>query len=800
MVSNLFPFVETDRRLAIIGEAPCEADEKCGEPFMGAPGNLLSAALANANSMRSACFLGNVCQHQPINNKIENFDWTGSEIQGGLDRLRQDLFRWRPNAVLLLGNTAITAAGIHHKITEFRGTIFECTHVGSPFFGLKCIASLAPGAVLRNWESAPLFSFDVARAVSEAEFSDTKLPIRTYDVHLSPEEVIRKLEEIPKHQLISFDIEGGVTQGITCISISLDPSYAFIIPLDRYDDGVKARVMMEFNRIMASEEYPKLLQNGLYDTFVLAWLYKLPVRNMKHDTMLSSWEIYPELPKGLGVQASIWTKQPFYKFERKIDDQVTHYKYCCTDAAVTLELHQAQMKHFESAPWAKKHYEFNMSLLPTLQYMQLRGIKYDSEGVKEHLKRLKSQMSEVAAQAEVNAGQAINMNSPKQMCDLLYRKLGLEPQYKMLNGRKTNSLTADKEAMLKLAVKFGHPFLLTALNWRKLDGVRKQLEVEVCHDGRMRCSYNLVGAETGRLSCSASLAGFGTNLQTIMKQLRKYYVADDDKYFFQCDLSGADGWTVAVHAYELGDPTMLDDYLAGIKPAKVIAVMHLLGAQISNLSRAELKDLIKRTEIPDSLYAVCKAVQHGSNYLMGPNTMSSNVLKKSFAEAGDLVYVPPRDCKVLQALYFRRYPGVDRWHNETHQKLKRTGTLNSASGHVRTFFGRLHDRETLKAALAHEPQHNTTYVTNLAMWNLWHDKSNRDSTGSIKIEPLHSVHDALCGQFDRASADENADKIANYFRNPIKVGNYEFTIPFEGGYGPNWYETDEQHRVGEIKL
>ena len=119
--------------------------------------------------------------------------------------------------------------------------------------------------------------------------------------------------------------------------------------------------------------------------------------------------------------------------------------------------------------------------------------------------------------------------------------------------------------MLKIIIKQGanpHPFLACALGWKKLEGVRKQLELKTDRDSRIRCSYNLVGTETGRLSCSGSVTGSGTNLQTITKQLRYLYQPDPGYYFFQCDLSGADGWTVAARASQLGDPTMLDDYRA----------------------------------------------------------------------------------------------------------------------------------------------------------------------------------------------------------------------------------------------
>ena len=197
---------------------------------------------------------------------------------------------------------------------------------------------------------------------------------------------------------------------------------------------------------------------------------------------------------------------------------------------------------------------------------------------------------------------------------------------------------------------------------------------------------------------------------------------DPGYYFFQCDLSGADGWTVAARASQLGDPTMLDDYRAGIKPAKVIALMYMqmqgqlphVSVNINDLPRDEVKRLTKVTDIPDSLYAVCKAVQHGSSYDMGPNTMANNILLQTFKKSSDLnvLWVPPNDCKKVQLVFFKRYPGVLHWQRWVQQQLNRNSTLTCASGHVRTFFGRPGNDQTYKAAYAHEPQANTTYATN----------------------------------------------------------------------------------------
>lgn len=795
---NIFPSItELPYRVAVIVSHPAE---------LTAPAfHLFSTSLQSNNILPRACFYGFISQFNPESSDAF-FDYNSFEVTSSLDNLKTDLTSFSPNIVIYLGPHALRANDIYHSISSYRGTLFRDRH------GYKALATFAPKEVHRNWDYSPLFSFDIQRAASQANSPELKLPQRKLRTVMSAQDCIDELEKITPGTFTSIDIEGGIPnptaeaqyrfpQGVTCIGISTNPSSAFIIPLKDFDKPSKARVMTSFARVMGDPTIPKVLQNGLYDYTVLAWVWKLPIRNIAWDTMLSGWEIYPELPKGLATQTSIYTEEPYYKSDRKISDDLTHYRYCCTDAAVTLEIAQKHASLMTDSQ--TEHFKFNMSLLPSLQFMMLKGIKYDKTASDLQRSNIQSQMAELQLSANYHATREININSPKQMCQLLYKDLGLPPQYAKENGRFTKRETANADAMLKLIVKFGdsaHPFLLTALLWKKLEGQRKQLEIQLDGDSRVRCRYNLVGTETGRLSCAESNTGSGTNLQTIMEANRRFYLPDPEHYFFQCDLSGADGWTVAVHCAELGDPTMLDDYNAGLKPAKVIAAMSEHGAHINSLDRASLRAFIKTCDIPDETYAASKAVQHGSNYGMKPAKMSENILEKSFKKSSDhrIVWIPPALCGKLQTLYFLRYPGVRLWQRFVEDSINRTSTLPSASGHTRTFFGRPRDAATYRLAYAQEPQINTTYATNRAMQALWRDPANRDAAGGLIIQPLHSVHDALCGQFPIDQVDWAVSRIRSYFSNPIRIRNTVITIPFEGGYGPSWYHTKEGHCTGTI--
>jgi hypothetical protein len=390
----------------------------------------------------------------------------------------------------------------------------------------------------------------------------------------------------------------------------------------------------------------------------------------------------------------------------------------------------------------------------------------------------------------------LNTDSAPQMCELLYKKFALPEQ----RDKKTKQLTADALSLLVLFKKtekdpkLSHlsPILKTLLILKNKITQLQTLEINCDTDGRIRCSYNVVGTVTGRLSCSKSPTRSGYNLQTVTKKHRDLFVADDEHWFFQCDLSGADGWTVAARCAQLGDPVMLDDYLYGLKPAKLIGLMYL-GYKVNSLSRAELRELSKQIDDKNPnkwLYMGCKRVQHGSNYLMGLATMSNQILEDSWKYAQDPIFVEPKVCGTLQQLYFQRYTGVQVVHRWVQNELKLHRKLTSANGHTRRFFGRITDGSTLTAALSDEPQNNTTYVTNRAALNLWNDRENRTSDSLFTVEPLHQVHDALNGQFPCERTEWARGKIRSWFSGSLTIAGRELTIPFEGKYGKSWSPDD----------
>jgi uracil-DNA glycosylase family 4 len=867
-VPNYIPSWTGTGRVALISDAASADDEKNMQPLSGRDGRFMAALLGRAGIVRENCFLGCVAPYKPVSGKAEEFSWSGDEIQEGLYQLGVDLAAFKPNVVVLFGDVSLRAAkdplatkpAKYYSCAKWRGSLFYGAE-GGPFAGLKCLVAYHPTYCLRDYEAVPLLQFDLRKAAREAASPLLNLPTRVIDTTLSEDAIIARLAAIRRDRIpVAIDIEGGIDT-MSCISFAESPTSAFIVPI--YTKAGHVVITPAIWRALAltlEDPYvPKILQNSLYDRFVLHYSYGIRVRNVAHDTMLKHWELYSELEKNLGVQCSIYTDQPYYKGDRKSDDDRTFYEYCCLDSCVTLEISNKLEQLITGC--SRQQYDLNMALLNPFLYMELRGMRYDVRGAAERRSNLRDQLH--IAQARLNAAcgfgfpctslaaikqrahdvfytkdgsrprkeyipavaryhelmkeprptlatlgeledlceVSLNVGSQKQFMAYLYDTIKLPVQMSNIRGKVPHP-TADYEALLKLSKwciqnQHSHGFLVcqAALELRALQTRQQMLAISADRDGRIRCGYNLVGANTGRITCYESPTGSGYNLQTIPNYTvekeapggllgdRDLFLADDDHYIFQCDLAGADGWTVAAYCAMLGDNTMMEHYLFGIKPYAAIA-LKLAGRDVDFKDKVAIKEAVKKYKMTDIEKLVAKRTQHGGAYLEGGLTISRNVLKDSEGKT----YISPAECDKLKNWYLREmYWGIPKWHDWIARRMKEKPVLTAASGQVRQFFGRPDD--VLTKAVAFEPQANTTYATNLAAHKLWCDPDNRKPNGGFHIEPLHQVHDALLGQFRRERSEWAARKIQSYFNNTLVIAGQNITIPFEGAYGISWGNT-----------
>lgn len=870
-VPNLFPRITGQPyRIALIGEAPGSDEVAEGKPFVGMSGRFLDQKLSQAQIIRDACFVGNICQVRPPGNKIELFSRSGPEITNGLTQLEKDLNEYQPNICILLGKTALWAAKATDAISDWRGSIFV-SDIPGPFYGQKCIAAYHPAACLRQYEWSPLLLLDLRKGLRHATTPTWFPPSENFSLFDSVDGVIGRLNWLKeKKPKVALDIEGYVN-AMSCISFAWSATDAFIVPIATRGNNNfystaedEARVWKALTDVLSDPEIPKVLQNSLYDRFVLQYSYGITVRNVVDDTMLKHAELYCELEKSLAFQVSIYTDRPFYKMGRKSEDQNEFWTYCCRDSAVTWEINEKLDKMLDAGQ--RQHYLFNMHLLNPLLYMELRGFKYNVEESKRRLEQIDNHIYELQTELDKVTGYgfscstieealslvtgtmcykrdaetpkqefvgtyekvrdlirkgienltlrdrgyigqvlsvSLNVASSKQLKTYLYDVLKLPEQWKTDPKTKEKRLTCDYDALLKLRRHSTHPALPLIIDIGELLTRKETLEHFVDPDGRMRCGYNVVGTETVRLSCYASPSGSGFNLQTVpdtntMKPeghllrpgMRDLFMADEDCWLAQCDLKGADGWTIGAHLNSLGDPSMLDDLRHGIKPAARVCYMMRHGLQsLNGKTRDQVKELLKEIKSDDWDYFAFKIGIWGMCYLMGPDLLATVIAKQS---EGTVWKSRPEMYKSRDAV-FAAYR-LATWHTRTEHKLdpKFGGKpeIQTSVGHRRRFFARKQDR--LGQALSHEPQFYTTNRTNAAMYRLWTDRENRipsrnqSSRISLRCEPIHQVHDALITQFRKDDTAWATSKIKQWFDNPVIIAGQKITIPFDGKFGESW--------------
>lgn len=428
-VSNTQPRItSTKYRLAIIGEAPGRDEVEQQKLFVGYSGRLLDQFLSRYNILRDSCFLGSVCQHQAPGGNLASFEWDGPQIQTGLSKLREDLLVFAPHCVLLLGGGSLHAFrnplivprkkksklgmvfGYPDSLDNWRGSFFT-GHMTGPGPGLKCIATHHPLACLRNFEWTPLMSMDIKRAFDESTSAVWQPPQRNLKINLSFAETVHELEKLLETKApVATDIE-GYWNNWTCISFAPSRDYAFIVPFTGGHNGSYWSVDEEVTilglvaKVLAHPQITKIWQNGLYDRFCTQYGYGLVVRGRNNDIMLKHWELHCELEKALSVQCSLYTKEPYYKSERKVDNMEIHHRYCCRDSCVTKEIDEKLSKWM--APESQRHYLFNETLLNSLLYMELRGIKYNHEGAAKRLIEVNSAIYELQYKIDEAAGRGL---------------------------------------------------------------------------------------------------------------------------------------------------------------------------------------------------------------------------------------------------------------------------------------------------------------------------------------------------------------------------------------------------------
>ena len=462
------------------------------------------------------------------------------------------------------------------------------------------------------------------------------------------------------------------------------------------------------------------------------------------------------------------------------------------DCCVTLEVQHQLSQSMDSV--ARKTYEFNKALLAPVMEMSLIGLRVHK------MRRLKVLNDVHETMSKVEAGLArlfkeglglddFNWRSNQQLIWLFYTYFGYRPVRKR-NSKGGFSPTVNRDALEKLSVQFfAEPICTHILTLRDLDKRRQFLETPLDADGRMRCSYNIAGTKTGRLSSYMSDFGTGTNLQNVDRNLRSIFIPDEGMKFCNIDLEQADARNVGAICWELFVADLGEEFAGSYLDACESGDLHTTVCRMAwrdldwGTDAGNFRDVAEQIFYRNFSYRdMAKRLGHGTNYYGTPPTMS----KHTKVIVGII--------KEFQERYFEAFPCIPRWHENVQHSLVRTRALTTLFGDRRFFFGRPSDDNVLRAAIAHSPQSMTAKQINIAVLNLWRKFPHE------AMRMVGQVHDSLMFMYPEKYEDELVEWAVEHTPTTLRLTkDRDFSVPCEAKVGWNWGDRIYDKKADEIK-
>lgn len=485
-------------------------------------------------------------------------------------------------------------------------------------------------------------------------------------------------------------------------------------------------------------------------------------------------------------------------------------RYSGLDSCCTLEAYQAFWPNLE--PTYVRANELTMNVLPSLMFMQTRGIKINRAALNETKTDVLAAAAEKQKELDELVGRPLNVNSPKACQAYFYDELGI-PAYRNKDGGRTlNDLALQR--LVRGTVS--RPGLRQAKLVQDIRGLQKlygtYLNLEFDKDDRLRCSYNPRGTKFGRLSSSKTIFGTGTNFQNLPPEFKKFLVADDGYVFMEVDKRQAE-WVVV--AYASGDANMIAAVESGVDvhthTAKemyhvekdIIKREHKLNGhttdaktiiqnRVGDLEVAEAyRERTKEWPRSMSLRQAGKKSNHGLNYDEG---------YRGFAMINE---IDESEAKKIVDGYHQIYPGIRIWYEATKYQLRKDRTLTNCFGRAIHFLDGWGDT-MFKSAYSAIPQSTVVDSLNIGMEAIYEDPTLCGTEGA-NADLLAQVHDSILLQIPiewlciRENFEYFRESVRAYTSPMLHYNGRDFQIASDYKFGVNWGGYDPDHNPGGMQ-
>jgi DNA polymerase-1 len=589
------------------------------------------------------------------------------------------------------------------------------------------------------------------------------------------EKAIKKLvAELKKHEEICFDTE---TTGIDAndaelvgLSFSVKAGEAYYIPCPADQEKTK-EILSHFESLFSDKKKTWIGQNLKYDMLVLKW-YGYEIAGKLFDTMLAHYVIEPDGKRGMDILSAKYLGYEPVHIEELIgkkgktqgnmrDVELEKIKdYAAEDADITLQLKNVFVPLLKKKEVEKVFNEVENPLVKVLVDMEFEGIKVDIDFLADYSKQLEKDAKKAEESVYKQAGVRFNLASPKQLGEVLFDKLKLDPAAKKT---KTGQYQTGEDVLLKLAVK-GHPIVDDILAFRELTKL-KSTYVDALPQlinrktGRVHTTYGQAVAVTGRLQSN------NPNLQNIPvrtdrgKEVRKAFVPGDSKHILlSADYSQIE---LRIVASISGDKNMCDAFKKGTDIHTATA------SRVYNVSE---KDVTKEMRYK------AKSVNFGIIYGQGAFGLADNL------------GISRTEAKAIIDNYKKEFPGIQKYMDDTINFAREHGyvqtlmgrkrwlrDINSANFTVRGFA----ERNAINSPI----QGTAADMIKLAMQKV-HAAMKKEK---MQSKMLLQVHDELVFEALKSEVKELKPLIIESMQSAMPLP-YDVPVIADCGQGINWLE------------
>lgn len=618
---------------------------------------------------------------------------------------------------------------------------------------------------------ASLFGDDEMETVtSVSSFKDLSTADHLYQ--LTDGKIPRKLliEKLIEQKEVCFDTEttglDPLSAQLVGISFSFEPGKGYYIPFPQNFEETRA-IIEELKPFFDSEQILKIGHNLKYDYKVLH-KYEVRPKGKHFDTMIAHYLLNPDMQHGMDALAENYLNYRPKPIEeligKKGKNQLTFDKvkledqkeYAVEDADITLQLKHLFAPQLSEVNAQKLFEEIEMPLMEVLADMEIEGIRLDKNILAEQSKTISVEIQNLEKKIYSDAGEEFNLNSPKQLGDILFDKLRLDSNAKKT---RTGQYATGEEILVKLKDK--HPIVNDILDYRQLQKLQSTyvdaLPKEVRKDtGRVHTTFLQTIAATGRL------ASVNPNLQNIPvrseegRKIRKAFVAgDENSVLISADYSQIE---LRIIAHLSGDPAMVEAFNHGEDIHKSTA---------AKVFKVNLDEVTREQR------SQAKTVNFGIIYGVS-----------AFGLA-DQTGLSRSEAKQLIDAYYETYPVLKKFIDKSIHTAREQGFVETILGR-RRYLRDINSRNAVvrghaeRNAVNAPIQGSAADVIKIAMIRL-QEKLKKDFQSKMLLQ----VHDELVFDVPKSELESLKPVIKETMENAVKL-----SIPLivDVGVGNNWLE------------